>query len=177
MLKCTEQGTESKVPELRRGRKPQACEHCFKSKVLCDKGNPCARCRLRHLPCRRRGQAGEISKPSPSVMPDTLRIQSFQTETVQQQPQSLCHSTSSFSGGTAAETTPPVTTSMQCVKAPINPTADSRLERIANNTANRILEPILDKRFLQSDWSSSGEKHLLSIMSEFMELFPWAWPL
>jgi hypothetical protein len=49
--RCPQRNRGEAPPRLTRGRKPGACEHCFRSKVACDRAEPCGRCHSRQLTC------------------------------------------------------------------------------------------------------------------------------
>lgn len=53
--------------ELRRGRKPAACEACFMSKASCDKEMPCGRCVARNITCKLR-KVPDSSSPAKTNM-------------------------------------------------------------------------------------------------------------
>lgn len=50
-IKCPQRNDQEHLPRLTRGRKPRACEQCSRSKVTCDKTEPCGRCESRQLTC------------------------------------------------------------------------------------------------------------------------------
>lgn len=67
----------SQLPsELRRGRKPGACEACFVSKASCNKATPCARCVSKGIPCKPRLPI-EAGRRSTSRSASTFPTQSF----------------------------------------------------------------------------------------------------
>ncbi|KAJ3499557.1 hypothetical protein NLG97_g260 [Lecanicillium saksenae] len=163
MLNCIKRDTEAVVPELRRGRKPKACEACFNSKVSCDKGHPCSRCILRHLPCRPRDVSEEVPKPASSVIP--------QVPDLHAPSHSSSYRTLSTSGSPANATTDPNgDENMHWIKGLINPRAASMLEALANDTVVTT-ERIPDMSFLSSG-PSSGETYTSST-PDLMELYPW----
>lgn len=49
--RCPQRNGGEAPPRLTRGRRPGACEHCFQSKVACDRAEPCGRCHSRQLTC------------------------------------------------------------------------------------------------------------------------------
>ncbi|UNI20002.1 hypothetical protein JDV02_006139 [Purpureocillium takamizusanense] len=49
--KCPRKHDNSQLPQPVRGRKPKSCEQCARSKVTCDKAEPCGRCCVRRLTC------------------------------------------------------------------------------------------------------------------------------
>ncbi|KAJ6781406.1 hypothetical protein PWT90_02243 [Aphanocladium album] len=158
MLNCIKKDTEAVVPELRRGRKPKACEACFNSKVSCDKGHPCSRCILRHLPCRPRDVSEEASKSTSSVLPQGPALQASS------------HRTLSNSGSPAsAPTDSKSDENMHWIKGLINPRAASMLECLANDTFVTT-ERIPDMSFLSSGPSS---RETPSEVPDLMELYPW----
>lgn len=74
--KCPQRNGGEAPPRLTRGRKPGACEHCFRSKVTCDRAEPCRRCQSRQLTCsygRVRGGREDATSPQATPKPDSSR--------------------------------------------------------------------------------------------------------
>lgn len=158
MLNCIKKDTEAVVPELRRGRKPKACEACFNSKVSCDKGHPCSRCLLRHLPCRPRDVGDDLSKSAAPSAPE--------------KPLTLQTSSQSASPGSVA-TAANADESMPWIRNLINPRAASMLEHMANDTSV-VTERIPDMSFLSGDSSHETTTQPSSVdVPDLMELYPW----
>ncbi|EJP65329.1 C2H2 type zinc finger domain protein [Beauveria bassiana ARSEF 2860] len=163
MLNCIEKDADSVVPELRRGRKPKACEACFVSKVSCDKGHPCSRCLLRHLSCRPR-----------NVVVDGARRSALpKTQVLPRSSQSAggCRASDSSGGSdTHAEES-------MCwikIKSAVDPRAASMLEHMSNDHSAKT-ERIPDMSFLGS---SGGQDHSNAPQAsvdtpDLMELWPW----
>ncbi|KAM0669338.1 hypothetical protein ACQRIU_002900 [Beauveria bassiana] len=160
MLNCTEKDADSVVPELRRGRKPKACEACFASKVSCDKGHPCSRCLLRHLSCRPRNVvdgAPRSALPKTQVLPRSS------------QSAGGCRASDS-SGGSDAH----AEESMCWIRSAVDRRAASMLEHMSNDHS-AMTERKPDMSFLGS---SGGQDHSnvpqASVDTpDLMELWPW----
>ncbi|OAA79149.1 Fungal transcriptional regulatory protein [Akanthomyces lecanii RCEF 1005] len=160
MLHCLKKDTEAVVPELRRGRKPKACEACFASKASCDKGHPCSRCLLRKLPCRPRDVDDDVSR---AALPSAVA----RTPTSSQSA-----ATGSDSPGSAAPDANAAGESMPWIKNLINPRAASMLEHMANDTSV-VTERIPDMSFLSNDPNTTHETQASADVPELMELYPW----
>ncbi|KAK4239562.1 hypothetical protein C8A03DRAFT_14041 [Achaetomium macrosporum] len=48
---CPKNNNHDNPPPARRGKKPRACDGCFRSKLSCDGSSPCARCKSRQVTC------------------------------------------------------------------------------------------------------------------------------
>ncbi|OAQ96917.1 hypothetical protein LLEC1_05300 [Akanthomyces lecanii] len=158
ILHCIKKDTEAVVPELRRGRKPKACEACFASKASCDKAHPCSRCLPRQLPCRARDLADDVSKAALPSAPDNNTPASSQSAVAS--PRSTASNTN------AADE------SMPWIKNLINPRATSMLEPMANDT-NVVTERIPDMSFLSNDPNGDREPQASADVPDLMELYPW----
>ncbi|KAM3545930.1 hypothetical protein ARSEF1564_001211 [Beauveria bassiana] len=164
MFNCIEKDADSVVPELRRGRKPKACEACFVSKVSCDKRHPCSRCLLRHLSCRPR-----------NVVVDGARRSALpKTQVLPRSSQSAggCRASGGSSGGSESEAH--AEESICWIKSAVNSRAASMLEHISNDHS-AMIERIPDMSFLGS---SGGQDHnnvsQASVDTpDLMELWPW----
>ncbi|TQV97897.1 Fungal transcriptional regulatory protein [Cordyceps javanica] len=173
MLNCIKKSTEAVVPELRRGRKPKACEACFTSKVSCDKGQPCSRCLLRHLPCRPRDVAEELSPSASPSAPDTLKA-----DTSSQPGGGGGEGGGDIGSVSSSRADARVDESMGWIKNLINPRAASMLEHMANDTSV-VTERIPDMSFLSGgagdDLSAPPQAQATSsdMPSDLMELYPW----
>lgn len=170
MLNCFKKDPEMIIPESRRGRKPKACEACFKSKVSCDNEEPCERCLLRNLPCRPRNIAEKGDRSDSPSVSGPLLSQILTTQcTQQQQPYyySRASSSSDTAGGSSLDRA-----DMSWMKSLVNPTAASTVEHLTNDTVTRAAERIPDWVFLSSG-SSSRHTQLPSDVADLLELYPW----
>lgn len=161
MLNCIKKDTEAVVPELRRGRKPKACEACFNSKVSCDKGQPCSRCLLRHLPCRPRDVVEEASKYAATNSSEGSNTQYSTSDHIPARASAgITVPSNTIDGG-----------GMHWIKGLINPRAASMLEHMANDTSV-VTERIPDMSFLSSDPSSRDTQPSAEV-TDIFDIYPW----
>lgn len=164
MLSCIKKDTEAVVPELRRGRKPKACEACFTSKVSCDKGNPCSRCLAKHLTCRPRDVPEDVIKTSPSALSESSQSQASSSapQTTSGNPTSAVASTGTEAGG------------MPWIKTLLNPRGSSMLENILSE-AEEMTNRIPDMSFLSPAEANSAAATAAPMpeLPDFMEFYSW----
>ncbi|KAM3448256.1 hypothetical protein MY3296_007939 [Beauveria thailandica] len=164
MLNCIKKDTDSVIPELRRGRKPKACEACFASKVSCDKGHPCSRCLLRHISCRSR-----------TVVDGVPRYVFPKTQALPRSPQSAGDCRASGSGsGSSRGSDAHAEESMRWIKGAVDPRAVSMMEHTSNDRS-AITERTPGVSF---PGSSGGPVHSnLSeapfVAPDLTEFYPW----
>ncbi|KAM3561181.1 hypothetical protein MY1884_002527 [Beauveria asiatica] len=168
MLNCIKKDADSVIPELRRGRKPKACEACFASKVSCDKGHPCSRCLLRHLSCRSRTVVDAVPR---YVFP--------KTQALPRSPQSAgdCRASGSGSGsGSSRGSDAHAEESMRWIKGAVDPRAVSSMEHTSNDRS-AITERTPGVSF---PGSSGGPVHSNVSEAPFVapdltEFYPWSY--
>ncbi|OAA70701.1 Fungal transcriptional regulatory protein [Cordyceps fumosorosea ARSEF 2679] len=175
---CIKKDFEVVVPELRRGRKPQACEACFTSKVSCDKGHPCGRCLLRRLPCRPR----EVASAAEEVVPKSTPSSSSSSA-----PLETPHTQASSASSRLTQPAIPANShphradeSMPWIKNLINPHAASMLEHLADDPSSET-ERIPDMSFLSgggddpSQPSPASDPATTAAGDDPMEWYPWSY--
>ncbi|KAM3506736.1 hypothetical protein MY10362_002196 [Beauveria mimosiformis] len=160
MLNCIKKDADSVIPELRRGRKPKACEACFASKVSCDKGHPCSRCLLRHVSCRSRNVVDSYPR---SAFPKTQAL-----------PRSSQSAGDCRASGCSRGSDAHAEESMHWIKGAVDPRAVSMLEHMSNDhsaTTERI--PYMSFPGLSGGPDYSNALEALFVAPDLIEFYPW----